>query len=134
MPAFTGATGLRLALDPRAFGDTAGRAGAKALALVTTPDDALLPDFATGDQIVVRLDPQWRGDGIYLLQLTPTSPAQLRRVRQANGAFCIDDANADDAATSFAAFADDEAGSLDGSPILRGTPLCIVRAVHTPHG
>jgi transcriptional regulator with XRE-family HTH domain len=133
VPAFNGATGLRLALDPRAFGDTAGRAGATALALVTAPDDALLPDFATGDQVVVRLDPRWRGDGIYLLQLTSTSPALLRRVRQADGAFRIDTANADDAATPFAAFADDEAGSLDGSPILRGTPLCIVRAVHTQH-
>lgn len=136
VPAFSGTRGLQLAVDPRAFGDTGGRAETSPLALVSVTDDALLPDFASGDEVVVRLDPQWRGDGIYLLQSTPTSPARLHRVRQADGAFCIDAAQATigEAGGRFAAFATDEAGSLDGTPILCGTPLCLVRALHATRG
>ena len=136
VPAFSGTSGLWLAVDPRAFGDIDGRAAISPLALVSVTDDALLPDFVRGDQVVVRLDPQWRGDGIYLLQSTATSPARLYRVHQADGAFCIDTAHATigESAGRFPAFAADEAGSLDGAPILCGTALCLVRALHATRG
>lgn len=135
VPAFTGTTGLRLAIDPQAFAPLA-RPAATPLALVDVPDETLAPDFAAGDQVVVRLDPQWLGDGIYLVQMTATSPVLLRRVRQVDGAFCIDDTHAalGRDAPRFTAFAADEAAALGGAPILRGMPLCFVRAAPARRG
>jgi transcriptional regulator with XRE-family HTH domain len=117
-----GAARLQLAIDPAIF---AGRdAAGAAMALVEVADDTLAPHLAAGDQVVVKLDARWHGDGIYLLQATPTAPPALRRVHRVEDGYRIVDAHG---STMAAALAIDEAGALDGSPILRGMPLCLLR-------
>ncbi|MCE2946750.1 MAG: hypothetical protein ACK515_00140 [bacterium] len=129
-PAFDGLSTLRIAVDPSAFGDASGTG--TALVLVDIQDDTMAPAYRRGDQVVVRLDSRWNGDGLYLLQFSSTSPAMLRRVRQVDTGYRIDAPAGDDAATDItvAALGADEADALDGSPILRGRPLCLVRALH----
>lgn len=129
-PGLAGSSSLQLAIDPAAFG-MAGNAAATALALVDVTDEALAPDIAAGDRVVVRLDPQWHGDGIYLLQATSTAPALLRRIRHVDGLYRVDawHGQTDAAPATFAAFATDEATALEGAPILRGAALCLARTL-----
>lgn len=134
-PPLDGASPLRLAIDPSAFsgdGDaapgTAPEAGAT-LALVDIADDAMVPACRSGDRVVVQLDPLWRGDGLYLLQPTATSPAVLRRVRRVDHGYRIEALApaAHAPPETVPGFAADEAAALDGMPILRGRPICLVR-------
>jgi hypothetical protein len=129
-PAFDGLSTLRVALDPSAFGDASGTGAA--LVLVDIDDDTMAPAYRPGDQVVVRLDPRWQGDGLYLLQFSSTSPPVLRRVRRVDTGYRIDAPAGGNPATDItvAALGADEAAALDGSPILRGRPLCLVRALH----
>jgi transcriptional regulator with XRE-family HTH domain len=129
-PGLAGAGSLQLAIDPAAFG-VVGNPGATSLVLVDVTDEALAPDLSAGDRVVVRLDPHWHGDGIYLLQETSTAPTLLRRIRQVDGLYRIDAGHGPTGAApaTFAAFAVDEATALEGAPILRGSPLCLVRAL-----
>ncbi len=129
--AFDGASALRVALDPAAFGEAADTTAP--LVLVDIEDDAMAPVCRRGDQVVVRLDPRWIGDGLYLMQVASTSPAVLRRVLKVDEGYRIDALSGATApATTVAALGADEAASLDGSPILRGRPLCLVRAMNAP--
>jgi transcriptional regulator with XRE-family HTH domain len=134
-PPLDGASPLRMAIDPSAFASVADSSAAPAVGATlvevdigdTAPDAAFTP----GDRVVVRLDPHWRGDGLYLLQVTSTSPAVLRRITQVADGFRIE-APAGGATVqpeTVAGFAADEAHALDGSPILRGHPLCLVRTL-----
>lgn len=144
VPSFDRADALRLAIDPAAFsGATApvtdsapGAASGAALVLIDIPDDTMAPTCQAGDQVAVRLDPQWRGDGLYLLQATSTAPAMLRRVRQTDGGYLIDTTGTGPGMPplTVASLAADEAAALDGSPILRGRPVLLLRALKAGGG
>jgi transcriptional regulator with XRE-family HTH domain len=131
VPSFDGATALRLAVDPAALSAADEPAPGAALALVEIADDTMAPACRAGDQVAIRLDPQWRGDGLYLLQVTSTSPPVLRRVSRVAAGYRIDANCAGNAVQPLTVetFAADEAASLDGSPILRGRPVFLVRAL-----
>lgn len=144
VPSFDRADALRLAIDPAAFsGATApvtdsapGTASGAALVLIDIPDDTMAPTCRAGDQVAVRLDPQWRGDGLYLLQATSTAPAMLRRVRRTDGGYLIDTTGTGPGMPplTVASLAADEAAALDGSPILRGQPVFLLRALKAGGG
>jgi hypothetical protein len=83
---------------------------------------------------VFRLDPQWTGDGFYLVQAMAGAPLTLRSVsRQADG-YRIEALSPAFAARSYTAgaLAADEASALGGEPILSGRPLCLLRALPGP--
>ena len=143
-PPLDGASPLRLAIDPSAFEDPAGTPSGTdadatpgaALVLVGIADETLAPACRSGDRVVVRLDPLWRGDGVYLLQVTSTAPPVLRQVRRTHDGYRIEAlAGSTTAAPAIVpAFAADEASSLDGLPILRGKALCLVRPMQDTGG
>lgn len=143
-PPFDGTSPLFLALDPSALARHAGPgagpgtdpAAGATLVLVDIADDAMVPACRSGDRVVVRLDPLWRGDGLYLLQSTSTAPAMLRQVRRVDDGYRIEAlaAGAAAPAVTVGGFGTDEASSLDGSPILRGQPICLVRPMRDAGG
>jgi transcriptional regulator with XRE-family HTH domain len=131
VPPFDGAGALRLAVDPLAFAGAAVPVPDAALALVSIVDDTMAPACRTGDQVAVLLDPQWHGDGLYLLQMTSTSVPLLRRVCKVDAGYRIDAACAGAAIRPWTVgtLGSDEAAALDGSPILRGRPVFLVRTL-----
>jgi transcriptional regulator with XRE-family HTH domain len=136
VPSFDHADTLRLAIDPAAFSGAADPAAGAALVLVDIADDTMTPDCRAGDQVAVRLDPHWRGNGLYLLQATSTASPVIRRVCQTDEGYRIDTTGTGPGMqpSTVAEFAADEAAALDGMPILRGRPVFLLRTLPSGAG
>lgn len=124
---------LNLALDPEAISEVSEGSPGTVLAQWIAPDPSMEPLCRAGDRVVFRVDACWAGDGIYLVQMLPGAPLTLRFISlHADGyrfeALAPQFASRTFIATSLAA---DEAGALGGEPILRGRPICLVRALET---
>jgi len=124
---------LCLALDPSAISGGHEENPGAALAQWIASDHSMEPLCSAGDRVVFRVDSRWAGDGIYLVQIMPGAPLELRSLSLQADGYRLEALAQPFASRTFVApsLAGDEAGALDGEPILRGRPICLLRAFGT---
>jgi transcriptional regulator with XRE-family HTH domain len=118
------ANALALAIDPALLG---GVDASARYACMVMPDDSMAAQCRAGDRVVFRVEADWSGDGLYLLQASAVAPLVLRHVTRTDSGFRIVTRGATPAAHETPRLARDEAEALGGLPLLRGRAVAVLQ-------